>query len=107
MPARARRILFKTPSSQLCQRDEFSRDFARLTGDAARYLVDRSARLVGIDHLSVGDHDAQVTLLEAGVVVLEGLDLRAVEPGASELICLTLKIIESDGAPARAILVSE
>jgi arylformamidase len=45
-------------------------------------------------------------LLAAGVVVLEGLDLRAVTPGPYELLCLPLRIVGSDGAPARALLRS-
>jgi len=44
--------------------------------------------------------------LEAGVIILEGLDLSAVEPGAYELSVLPLKILGGDGAPARAILRS-
>jgi arylformamidase len=43
-------------------------------------------------------------LLEAGIWVIEGLDLSAVEAGEYELICLPTKIEHSDGAPARAIL---
>jgi arylformamidase len=36
--------------------------------------------------------------------VIEGLDLSEVEPGEYELVCLPIKIEQSDGAPARAIL---
>jgi arylformamidase len=43
-------------------------------------------------------------LLEAGIWVIEGLDLSEVEPGEYELVCLPIKIEQSDGAPARAIL---
>jgi arylformamidase len=39
------------------------------------------------------------------LVVVEGLDLSAVEPGRYELYCLPLKLVGSDGAPARAILI--
>jgi len=41
------------------------------------------------------------------VVILEGLDLRAVTPGAYRLLCLPLLLDGSDGAPARTVLVSE
>jgi RHS repeat-associated protein len=44
-------------------------------------------------------------LLKAGLIILEGVDLSAVEPGAYALYCLPLKLIGSDGAPARAVLV--
>jgi arylformamidase len=99
------RILFKTRNSQLWSRDEFTRDFVRLNGEAAAYMVERGARLLGIDYLSIGDAAAHRVLLSAGVVCVEGLDLRGIEPGSYELICLPLKLVGSDGAPARAILI--
>jgi arylformamidase len=63
-----------------------------------------------VDYLSVGgfsiDGDAtHRALLEAGVVVVEGLDLSRVDPGRYELVCLPLRIAGSDGAPARALLL--
>ena len=99
------RILFKTKNSQLWELPEFTDDFIRLTGSGARHLIDRGVRLVGIDYLSIGDVDAHRELLGAGVVAVEGLDLREVEPGAYELICLPIRLEGSDGAPSRAILV--
>lgn len=78
---------------------------SRLDGAAAQDLVDRGVRLVGVDQMTVGDEDAHRVLLGAGVVVVEGLDLSGVEPGSYELYCLPLKLVGSDGAPARAILV--
>jgi arylformamidase len=107
IPEGAERVLFKTRNSKLWSSDEFTRDFVRLDGSGARYLVERDVRLVGIDYLSIGDHDAHVALLGSGVVSLEGLDLSAVEPGSYRLICLPLKIVGSDGAPARALLMPD
>jgi arylformamidase len=104
LPPAATRILFKTSNSQLWDRSSFSRDFVRLTGSGARLLVEQGIRLVGIDYLSIGDGEAHRELLGAGVVALEGLDLREVEAGEYELICLPLPLEGSDGAPARAIL---
>jgi len=43
-------------------------------------------------------------LLEAGIWIIEGLDLSAVRAGRYEMICLPVKLHGSDGAPARAIL---
>jgi arylformamidase len=65
--------------------------------------------LVGIDYLSVDTFERQDfpvhrTLLSAGVVILEGLDLRAVPPGDYELIALPLLLQDGDGAPARVVL---
>lgn len=105
MPAGTERLLLKTRNSGLWELDHFTRDFIRLVESGARFCVERSVRLVGIDYLSVGDPAAHRVLLGAGVVPLEGLDLRAVEPGPYELICLPIKVLGSDGAPARAVLV--
>jgi arylformamidase len=81
------------------------KDAAALDEAAARALVEQGVRLVGVDVMSVGDYEAHRVLLGAGVVVLEGLDLSAVEPGSYELYCLPLKLVGSDGAPARAVLI--
>jgi arylformamidase len=68
-------------------------------------LVQRGVRLVGIDYLSIGDEAVHHTLLEGGVVPVERLDLRGVEPGEYELICLPIRVVGADGAPARAVLL--
>jgi arylformamidase len=104
-PEGAERVLFKTPNSELWALDEFAEDFASLDGDAASALVERGVRLVGVDYLSVGGEAAHHALLEAGVVPVEGLDLRGIEPGPYELVCLPLRVVGADGAPARAILI--
>jgi arylformamidase len=75
-----------------------------LAGDAARALVARGVRLVGVDCLTIGDEDAHRVLLGAGVVVVEGLDLARAAPGPWRLVCLPLLIPGADGAPARAVL---
>lgn len=91
--------------------ETFRRDFCALAEDAARWIVARGIRLVGMDYLSVeaycpgGDHAVHRTLLQAGVVVLEGLDLGAVPPGEYTLVCLPLRLAGLEGAPARAILL--
>jgi arylformamidase len=101
------RIVFKTPNSELWARAEFSDDFLALDGAGAQVLVERGVRLVGIDYLSIGDEDAHRVLLAAGVVAIEGLDLRGVEPGEYELVCAPLKLVGSDGAPARVFLIQD
>jgi arylformamidase len=105
VPHGTERVLFKTPNSELWALETFPDEFERFDGAGATALVDRGLRLVGVDFLSVGDHDAHRTLLGAAVVVVEGLDLRGVEAGSYELHCLPLRLVGSDGAPARTILV--
>ncbi len=75
-----------------------------LTRPDAETLVAQGVLLVGIDGPTIGGEDVHRTLLGAGVVVLEGLDLRAVQPGEWELLCLPLKLAGADGAPARVLL---
>ncbi len=109
-PREGERLIFKTRnSSSAWWREEFDGDYANLTPAAARYLAERGLLLVGIDYLSVapwgeGTEEVHRALLEAGVWILEGLDLRGVEPGDYELLCLPLKVEKGEGAPARAIL---
>lgn len=107
LPAGAERLLFKTPNSRLWDEDRFTRDFVRFVESGALALVERGVRLVGIDYLSVGDEAAHHVFLGNGVVPLEGLDLRQVEPGRYTLFCLPLKLVGSDGAPARVLLGRE
>ncbi len=111
IPPRTRRLLFKTRNSQFWEREleEFQTDFVGISADGAQYLVDRSVKLVGVDYLSVAPYNASAPthqiLLQAGVVVVEGLNLSEVSQGRYTLYCLPIKIGGADGAPARAILV--
>lgn len=104
------RILFKTRNSQLRTKgvNEFQQDFVALGACGAEYLVSKGCRLVGIDYLSIAPYSdpktTHIQLLEAGVVILEGLDLSKVQPGEYDLVCLPLKLAGREGAPARAIL---
>jgi arylformamidase len=90
-------------------RDAFFEDYVGITPDAAEWLVARGNRLVGIDYLSIGSYrsgnrETHLTLLRANVIIVEGLDLRGVEPGAYTLICLPLAL-PADGSPCRAVLL--
>jgi arylformamidase len=106
---RGDRILLKTANSARCwNTDEFVPDFAHLTLDGANYLAGLRVRTIGIDYLSIGHGDdgpaVHRALLGADVLIVEGLNLSGVEPGAYDLVCLPLKIRGGDGAPARALL---
>ena len=107
---RGERVLFKTSSSRRAWWDEpFDEDFVHIDASGAQALVDAGVRTVGIDYLSVGAYEGDGVqthriLLGAGVWVIEGLDLSKVEAGPYELVCLPLKVLGGEGAPARAIL---
>jgi arylformamidase len=108
--AGVKRLLLQTRNGALWSEKEFRKDFVYLAPEAARFLADTGVVLVGIDYLSVEafgapEPRAHRTLLESGVVIVEGLDLRAVPPGDYDLWCLPLKVANGDGAPARVILV--
>ena len=111
LPQGTMRLLLKTRNSALWDTPghEFNKEFAALTADAARWVVDRGIRLIGIDYLSIqlfadAVSTTHLVLLGDEVIIVEGLDLRAVEPGAYELTCLPMKLVDADGAPVRAIL---
>jgi arylformamidase len=112
LPSTAQRLLIKTDNSYLWEREllQFESEFIHLGRDAARWIVKRGIKLIGVDYLSVdsfdsGDKVVHHTLLEAGVVIIEGLNLSHVAQGIYQLYCLPLKIVDSDGAPARVVLI--
>lgn len=91
---------------------EFHQDYTYLAPDGAAYLAGLGIRLVGVDYLSVeqfrsGHHRTHRTLLERGIVIVEGLVLGEPPPGDYELRCLPLLLAGLDGAPARAVLVND
>lgn len=109
----ASRVLFKTRNSEFwaAPEDGFRTDFTYITPATAKLLVDSGVVLVGIDYLSIEKsgspgHPVHITLLEKEVVILEGVDLRGVEPGDYDLICAPLKYdgATGDGSPARTML---
>ncbi|HNB70788.1 MAG TPA: cyclase family protein [Acidobacteriota bacterium] len=103
------RVIFKTRNSYLWSRNTFVQEYVHVTPGAARKLVENGIKLVGIDYLSIEKFGStsfptHLELLSNGVVIIEGLNLSEVDAGEYELICLPMKLQDSDGAPARVIL---
>lgn len=104
------RVLFKTKNSaHHWKTHTFQERYVYIPQDTARYLAHCRVQTIGVDYLSVGGYEIDSAethraLLEAGIWIIEGLNLELVEPGDYELVCLPLKMAGSDGAPARAIL---
>jgi len=99
------RLLFKTSNSERCWKtSEFITGFVAIAEDAASYLASLDTLAVGIDYLSAGGPETHRTLLGAGVVIVEGLNLTGIAQGRYEMLCLPLKILGGDGAPARVLL---
>jgi arylformamidase len=109
VPDGATRVLLKTANSRGgVAADTFDEDYAAVTADGAQWLVDCGVRLVGIDYLSIQRYDDDATthkiLLQAPVIILEGLALAHVDPGPYELLCLPIAVPALEAAPARAVL---
>jgi len=105
------RVLFKTKNSPAAwQQQTFVEDAVHISVEAARHLAARRVLTVGIDYLSVGGYAARNgaavhhALIDAGIWIIEGLDLTHVPAGPCELVCLPIKLAGADGAPARAIV---
>lgn len=103
------RVLFRTSNSRLWGDPTFHPDFVGVTETGARYLVDHGIKVVGVDYLSVEKFKAPGApahhiLLGGGTIVIEGLNLREADPGIYDMVCLPLRIVGSDGAPARVVL---
>ncbi len=106
-----KRVLLKTDNGPALHEPTFSENYVHLTEDAARFLVEQEVVLVGIDYLSIEKYanpgaPVHRTLLSAGVLVVEAVDLINVPAGLCEVYCLPLKIQGADGAPARVVIRS-
>ena len=105
------RILFKSENSFI-DKTQFPQTFVSLSLESATVLVEKGAVLVGTDFLGIEKrknpgHPVHTTLLQAGIVVVEGLDLSKIPAGEYELVCLPINVIGADGAPARVVLIEQ
>lgn len=103
-------VLLYTGLSKKWGDERMRKKITYLTGDAAQWLVDRGAKAVGIDYLSVEKFGATVpaahfTLLSHGVPIIESLSANLAKLVGRRflLVCLPIKVGGCDGAPARAI----
>lgn len=105
-------VLFKTRNSMdgKIYSPGFDTDFVHMNFQAAQHLVSRKPALVGIDYLSIEEHDSQTypihrLFLANEILILESLNLSQVPPGEYTLICLPLKIKACEASPVRAVLI--
>jgi kynurenine formamidase len=73
-----RAVLLRTDHARHWGTDAYFRDHPFVNGDAAAWLVDHGAELVGIDSLNIddtsgGERPAHTALLEAGIPIVEHL----------------------------------
>ncbi len=114
LPLKTHRLLFKTRNSDLWADPHhlFHENFVALSADAAAWIVQTGVRLVGVDYLSVQlfkdtEPLTHRILLQAGVIIVEGLNLHKARQGSYQLVCLPLKLAGSEGSPARAVLIEQ
>lgn len=106
------RLLFKTKNSPVVYTTKVvTGEYVYISTEAARFLVEKKVRLVGLDYLTIGNFkspqnikDTHEILLGNGIYVIEGLNLSEVKAGEYELICLPLRLERGDAGPCRAIL---
>jgi len=104
-------VFLKTDNSNH-QYQDFREDFTYLTLEGVEYLVQEGVKTVGIDYLSLvkfdGGEDATKAHKKANkdMNVIEGLDLRNVNPGSYIFSGMPVKT-DTDGAPMRAVLITE
>ena len=111
IPPGTTRLLCRSRNSIWWERgdNQFHTDFVGIDVSGAEWLVAQGIRLIGVDYLSVAPYNESApvheVLLGAGVIPVEGLNLAGIEAGQYQLVCLPLKILDCDGAPARAVLI--
>ena len=99
------RLLLRTRNSLRWEHDltTFVEEFVAIDEGAARLLVASGVQLVGVDGLSVAPFSANTAvhdiLLDAGIIILEGLNLLNVPAGDYQLICAPLKLSAAMGHP--------
>ena len=107
------RILFKTKNStEYYKKGVFYPQFIYLDKSACVLLAENGVKTVGLDYITVDpygsqDFPAHNTLLSNQISIIECIDLGGVDAGEYYLMCLPLKLGETDGANARAVLLRE
>jgi kynurenine formamidase len=110
------RVLLRTGWSRLADDGGRYRDnLPRVSPELAEWFAAKKIRLLGVEPPSVADINnreeltkVHQTLLDAGIVVVEGLaNLDKIESERVQLYALPLKVDAGDGAPMRAIAIEE
>ncbi len=98
-------VFLKTKNSY---EDHFNFDFIYLAQDGAKYLAELGIRGVGIDTLGIErsqeGHPTHKTLFANGIIIIEGLRLKEIEQGDYFMVAAPLKLVGTDGSPARVLL---
>ncbi|MBJ7472425.1 MAG: cyclase family protein [Solirubrobacteraceae bacterium] len=110
IPTGVDRLLLRTSNSEIddLYSTPFRTDYAALSPAGAEWVRDRGIDVIGIDYLSIqrfhDPPDAHVTILGAGIVIVEGLRLTRAAPGWHDMICMPILLTGAEAAPARVAL---
>jgi len=102
-------VFFKTGNSDISKHEDFTDKYVYITPDAAKALLEKKVRVVGIDYISVDAYEAEELpvhkiLLSNDILIVENLELGEVNPGRCKLYIMPLKADEMDGVPARVFM---
>ena len=106
------RLLIRTRNSEFINLPEFREDYIALTQEAAKLLVEKGVRLLGVDGYSIGPFEPEEGVpvhqifLGAGPeqVAIEEIDLSNVDAGDYKIIALPMRLTGLEAAPARVML---
>ncbi|NYT07680.1 MAG: cyclase family protein [Methanomicrobiales archaeon] len=100
------KILLKTAFSG---KHRFSEEYPALSAEASRVLAGEGITCIGTDAPSIEGYrsggEVHRTLLSAGMVIIELLDLSEVRSGEYWMIALPLRLRGCDGSPCRVLLL--
>jgi kynurenine formamidase len=100
------RVVLRTDWFRQWGTPHYFREHPLMTRGAARFLVDRGVRLVGVDFPSVDQSpfEAHLELLGNNVLIVENLtNLDQLPCDDFELVATPLAIVGRDGSPVRAV----
>lgn len=109
-------ILFRTGWSMHAGNNEVYRNaLPRISSELAGWLVRKKVKLIGVEAPSIADvnniselREVHRILLEAGIVIVEGLvNLNLLNNKKVKIIALPLKIKDCDGAPCRVLALED
>ncbi len=104
-------VLFKTANSNLSKQDKFVENYVYIEEDAARELIKKEVKIVGIDYISVDSFSAESlsvhqALLSNNILIVESLELSKIPAGRYKIYIMPNNIPDMDGLPVRVIAES-
>lgn len=101
-------VFFKTSNSNISKQEKFTEKYVYIEPEAAKELLNKNVKVVGIDYISVDKYEAETlpvhkSLLSNDVLIVEGLELNSVPIGRCKIYIMPINIDKMDGLPARVV----